>query len=338
MKKFQTILKNNLIALIAIAIILAGTGTVYGALNAQEEDFGENPAAAENPNKTQVLLEGKGYSLTKEQKQKYDLPQKIIVKKPDEIRKYNPSNRPGNNGYRPGKPPYGNNRNFNPVIKTNLTNRTMTAGSELSFWVEGKTYASAVIKSTNYTVTIGNTTIEKDGSSSSTHAVYTTDKVAVGKNKITIKVTDPVRKKATRKTYTVTGKKEEETKYTVTASFSAPDLYYLDETEVGFSMKVTCECEKGDSSQKIISAIDEQLAAQGFDAEWEGNSLVNLILPEEAYILVPLGDTEPGEDTEYEKITATELNEDAFDGTFTWSTNGVPDTLTKDITVTCVYE
>jgi len=70
MKKIQTILKNNLIALIAIAIILAGTGTVYGGLNAQEEDFGENPASAENPNKTQVLLEGKGYSLTTAQTQK----------------------------------------------------------------------------------------------------------------------------------------------------------------------------------------------------------------------------------------------------------------------------
>ena len=338
MKKIMKILKKNLIAMIAVAVIVASAGTVYGSLNAQEEDFGVNPSAGENPNKTQVLLEGKGYTLTKEQKDKYDLPQKIEApKQPEQMNPFNPTaTRPGTpfNYHRPGFPGPGHKINYDPLIYTNLTNREMISGTELSFWVEGKSYARASISTKNYVVKLGGKTIAKDGSSSLTHAVYTTDKIKDGKNTITIKVTDPLRKKSTTKTFIVTGKKKVEEKYTVTANFSAPEIYYGENEEQGFSLEVSFKLKKGASSTKIINAINSQLEEQGFVAEWDGTSLVNLVLPEEAYIIV---EPEEGEEpVEPEKYNA--LNADAFEGLFDWTTSEIPDKLTKKLTITCVYE
>ena len=346
MKKFGKILKKNLIAMIAIAVIVAGAGTVYGGLKAQEEDFGMNPASSENPNKTQVLLEGQGYSLTKEQKDKYDLPQKIEQKKPEEMRPYTPFvNRPGYPNYNRPRPPIfrpGQNINSNPTISTNLRDGTMTAGTTLSFWVEGRSCTKSAISSTYYTVKLGGTTLNKDASSSFTHAVYTTDKIKAGKNTIAITVTDPLRKKSTTKTITVTGTKKKTVKYAVTASISAPEIYYGENEEKGFDIKVSFKLKKGASSSKIINAINEQLEAQGFIAEWDGTSLVNLILPEDAYIIAEPteeptdeeGTTEPQE----EPIVSDALNADAFDGAFRWSTSTIPSKLTKKLTITCVYE
>ena len=255
MDKFRRIAKKNLAAVIAIAVIIVGAGTVYGGLRTQQADMGVNPVVGENPQKTQVLLEGDGYKLTKEQKSRYDLPQKI-EKKDNQVNKINPA---ANN---PTK--YFNNHKFpsrkldySPIISTDLKKQTVTAGESITFWVEGKTYTRSPIRTSNYVVKIGNTTVT--GTGSTTHCSYTVE-IPEGKNTIKITVTDPLRKKSTTKTFVVTGVKAKE-KYSVTAVFSAPEIT-VDGSELNLS--VTCECSEGDSLSDVLKAVNSELNKQGY--------------------------------------------------------------------------
>lgn len=359
MEKIKKILKKNLVALIAIAVLLAGAGTVYGGLKVQQEDKGVDPTAADNPQKTQVLLEGQGYSLTKEQKQQYDLPQKIEKKEQKQIKKYTPTTYPNRKYPYNTVNPANKKLNYAPTIYTNLKNKSVTAGSKLTFWVEGKSYTRASIAAKNYSVKLGKTTIKAEDTSSVTHANYSTTKIKEGKNTITIKVTDPLRKKSTSKKFTITGTKKKT--YTVTAKFSAPDLYYKDSK--GFSKTVKCTLKEGDDRDAVLKAVDEALSDDGYSATWSGSSLINLKLPSEAYTktkteIVEEAWDEPVVDDEgnpvlddegnptyihHDAVTkevpenpSNEVKSSTFGGT--WYTDGVPESVTKNTTITCIYE
>ncbi len=191
--------KKHIAAIIAVAVIGAGAGTVYGALQAQVEDLGENPVYGESEAKTQVLLEGKGYSLDKNQKKDYDLPQKLEKKKDNKINKYNPSVPRINPNYPRSSYRFSgirsssyNSNKFKPSVTTNLRKltkgETFAAGEKITFWVEGKTYSKANIKTKYYTVKSNGKKVKINESDSDTHAEYT------------ITVPDPTDAKKSKKT------------------------------------------------------------------------------------------------------------------------------------------
>ena len=69
-------LKKNLVTLIAIAVLLVGTGTAYGTLATRDVDRGDDPVSGVNEDRYQVLVSGEGYTLTKQQERNYKLQKK----------------------------------------------------------------------------------------------------------------------------------------------------------------------------------------------------------------------------------------------------------------------
>lgn len=335
MKRF---LKNNLVAVIAIAVIVAGAGTVYGGLKSQQQDFGANPTGAENPSKTQVLLEGEGYSLSKDQKDDYDLPQKVEKKKNNEVKPYTPqTNTQGSHfTFTPHSTTTPTKIDYSPTIYTNLKDQKVKAGKEISFWVEGKTYTKISIRSSNFKVKMGKDTIT--GSGSDTHCTYTVT-IPKGKNKITIKVTDPLRKKSTSKTFTVTGKKKkkpEEKKYTVTADFSAPDILVDGEA---LSCSVFCEVTEGDDLSAALKEIDKALSEDGYGISPSGETPTKLSLPNSVTLdLTPearelYGDEETNPPLEDQDS----IKNGIFTDSSAWSIEDAPDTITEDTNLDFVF-
>lgn len=209
--------KKHIAAIIAVAVIGAGAGTVYGALQAQVEDLGENPVYGESEAKTQVLLEGKGYSLDKNQKKDYDLPQKLEKKKDNKLNKYNPITPRVYPNYSSGTYRFSgirsssyNSNKFKPSVTTNLRKltkgETFAAGEKITFWVEGKTYSKANIKTKYYTVRSNGKKVEANESDSDTHAEYTITVPNPTKRNyfyVRVAVRDPLRKVTTPKAYKI---------------------------------------------------------------------------------------------------------------------------------------
>jgi len=69
-------LKRHLLSLIVVAVLAAGTGTVYGTLSSHVADKGHDPVNGINKDRYQVLVSGDGYKLSKKQEKDYKLQKK----------------------------------------------------------------------------------------------------------------------------------------------------------------------------------------------------------------------------------------------------------------------
>ena len=339
--KIKKIAKTHIAAIIAIAVIVAGAGTVYGTLSSQVVDYGTDPVSGENSAKTQVLIQGQGYSLEDAQKNQYDLPQKL-EKKTDgnTLKRYTP--RRPNSTVRPHRYKHTSGRGGKsgsnaPTIKTNLKNQTVTAGKEVSFWVEGKTYSKLSIRSKYFDVKMGSK--ELKGTGSDTHYTYSVA-VPEGKNTIKITVTDNLRKKSTSKSYVVTGKKKEEVKetYVVTATISTPGLL-IDGGEI--SETVTCECTEGDSASAVWKAVNQEFEKLGFSLSPSDGTPTKLTLSDEVDIIPADADQESDPDDPEAGGTEpihgkTIENKTTFGGK--WTSSNVPSELAGELLIDITFE
>lgn len=339
--RIKIIAKKHIAAIIAIAVISAGAGTVYGTLSSQVVDYGMDPVSGVNPGKTQVLIQGQGYSLEDSQKNQYDLPQKLEKKtEGNTLKRYTP--RRPNSSLRPHRYRYSSSRSGKsgsnaPTIQTNLKNQTVTADKELTFWVEGKTYSKLSIKSKYFDVKMGSK--ELKGTGSDTHYSYTVA-IPEGKNTIKITVTDNLRKKSTSKSYVVTGKKKEEEKetYVVTATLTTPGLL-VDGGEI--SETVTCECTEGDSASTVWKAINKEFSSLGFSLSPSDGTPTKLTLSGEVDIIPADADQEADPDNPEAGGTEpihgkTIENKTTFGGK--WTSSEVPDELAGELMINITFE
>lgn len=338
-EKIKKTARTNLAAILAIAVIIAGAGTVYGNLNSQDVDMGENPVSGEKTGKTEVLLEGKGYSLEKSQKNDHDLPQKLENNTKDNvIKRYNSTN----NRYTPrrysGSSSYSRSKSGAPAIKTNLKNKTVAAGKNVQFWVEGQTVGRASIKAKNFLVRQGSKTLK--GTGSDTHHTYsfTAEK---GKNIVRIKVTDPLRKQSTIRTYTITGteKKKEKETYTVTASFSTAGIEEKYSAPDISGVTVSCKCREGDSAAAVYKALDDAFAVKGYTMDPSASDPAEVSLPSPMTITVPVENgSEEGEgSTPTETVEIDTISKESFYGDGSWVVTKLPSKITGDENISIIF-
>lgn len=257
MKKF---LRKYLIGIIAVALILAGGGGAFAAIGSQEADRGDNPIVYESPDSMKVFPEGKGYKLSKQQMQAYQLPEKI--KKLAEQNSTNGVNplspsttntttgssfyRPNTGTWRPG-PGMDSRSNANdPRINTNIpkliTDNKYKEGDKMSFWVQATTYLNAVIYDKNIKVTCNGKelTASESGPGSFTY----TAELSKEENSIVITAEDIVQKRTAKIEYKVkTGEKDENsdestkpTKEPTTPTESTESAKYKVNTSIAISV------------------------------------------------------------------------------------------------------
>ena len=208
-------LKKNLLSMIVAAVLIAGTGTVYGTLSSQVADRGQDPVNGVNQDRYQVLVSGKGYKLSKQQEKNYKLQKKQnkinaanamqnpqTMTTPSGSRVYRSSSSSYRYRYRPSV------HSYTPSKTPRITSDVSTEIAKLDDPVAGDTFnirvsAYAYPYGTTNAIDSNNIRVTVDGGSASLYkskagSHYYKITLGKGKNKITISATDKKTKKTVK--------------------------------------------------------------------------------------------------------------------------------------------
>lgn len=211
-------LKRHLLSLIVVAVLAAGTGTVYGTLSSHAADKGHDPVNGINKDRYQVLVSGDGYKLSKKQEKDYKLQKKQnkinaenAARNPNTLRPFS-----GSRVFRSGSSSHFRYRghSFKTSKAPRITSDVSSEISKLEKPVAGDTFKIRVsaraypfrtknsIDSDDIKVSVvgGSATLYKSDGGNHYYKI----ELGEGTNKITITATDKkTKKKATLGPYTV---------------------------------------------------------------------------------------------------------------------------------------
>ena len=352
-------LKRHLLSLIVVAVLAAGTGTVYGTLSSHVADKGHDPVNGINKDRYQVLVSGDGYKLSKKQEKDYKLQKKQnkinatnAARNPNTLRPFS-----GSRVFRSGSSSHFRYRghSFKTSKAPRITSDVSSEISKLEKPVAGDTFKIRVtaraypfrtknaISSDNIKVSVvgGSATLYKSDGGSHYYKI----ELGEGKNKITITATDKkTKKKATLGPYTVkvgagnsggtntdptqgTEPTPQKTQVKVSGEYvSIPDIEIEEDKTVADALK-----EAGVSIEDDVISVPKELLNSDFDKKLE-----EVLKDKYDKYLEGVGEDE----TPQEYSDWKDENEDSVFNSIQWSCSPNLGTILKDsstITLTCSF-